>query len=248
MKKSHTKPQSRKERKSVTAFSSFAPLRLCVSHSSHLSFPNSIAGKGFMILHEGTKARRHEGDEAETFCVSFRCRSIAGQFGNALFPASSSRTDGLCALGVSQKNPTFHLPFLRAFVPSCLRVKYIRVVLWIGFAVFCLPGCSVEKKIAPVCNPMPSIWAGIVDKIADLESRQATIQEWDQAAESAHVIKDGQELIQFVNLRGFSSSERFLSTENFRKASVVKHYGFGCNFSALVFFGNNKRPICVIKG
>jgi len=101
--------------KRTTSFSNSIWKRPCVR--------NSIATNGCLFSHEGTKARRHEGDEEETFCISLRCRSIARQFENAIFPPSSPRTDGLCTLSFSQKKTTFPLSFLRAFVPSCLRVR-----------------------------------------------------------------------------------------------------------------------------
>ena len=89
------------------------------------SFPSCPRERGTksgscMISHEGTKARRHEEDE-EAFRVPLHCQSLAGQFGNTFFP-SSSRTGGHCTLGVGQKNHALSLSFLRAFVPSCLRV------------------------------------------------------------------------------------------------------------------------------
>jgi len=63
-----------------------------------------------MISHEGTKARRHEvGDEEE--------------FSLPRLPVSPSPTDGLYKSPTSQKNRSFRLSFLRAFVPSCLRVR-----------------------------------------------------------------------------------------------------------------------------
>ena len=86
-------------------------------------FPAFSGSIPSVVSHEGTKARRHEVGGEEKSSIFTICRNHACGFNHALFPASPLQTDGLCKSRPSQNNHALSLPFLRAFVPSCLRVR-----------------------------------------------------------------------------------------------------------------------------
>ncbi len=109
-------------------------------------------------------------------------------------------------------------------------------VLLCSTVVVCA-GCHSTRKPQRVetFNPMPSLWAGIRQSIDTLESNHAPVSEWDAASDSATRIETRAELDAVLSNITRNGGDKQTMAEWDRWSPVV-HYGFECDYHALVFF------------
>ena len=113
-----------------------------------------------------------------------------------------------------------------------------------------LLACSQHKPVQPVYNPMEAAWSGIRENINKLESEHVFEDEWRKAAElhpEPKAVQSITELKKQTEGMEFTSLERDQLTKDFNISSRVIHFGFECNYHALVFFDDAKRAWKVIK-
>lgn len=95
---------------------------------------------------------------------------------------------------------------------------------------------------------MESIWSGIGDDINKLEEEHADENRWREKsnAPESKQINSVSELIERTKGLSISPRQKVLS-DAFNKSSRVVHFGFDCDFHALVFFDDARRSWKVIK-
>lgn len=120
---------------------------------------------------------------------------------------------------------------------------------FLSAAVFATLGsCSIDSvPVTPMPNPMEHIWAGIGSKIVHLEESHATVDEWTKAAGEVTRIRNAEELRGSLRYTELSSEEMDRALAEFSSATRTIHFGFDCNYHALVFFGKNNRSSYVIR-
>ncbi len=86
---------------------------------------NSVSSllANLLFSHEGMKARRHEEIEEETLQTPAHRQTHADELGCVHASAFALPKNWICELQENEEREPLHLPFLRAFVPSCLRVN-----------------------------------------------------------------------------------------------------------------------------
>ena len=93
---------------------------------------------------------------------------------------------------------------------------------------------------------MPAIWSGIRTDIDKLEARHAPKTDWDKSAPENFRITSIAKLLEVVP-QPLSKSEAEDISDQFRTSALTLHYGFDCNFHALVFFDGEMKSRKVIK-
>jgi hypothetical protein len=104
-----------------------------------------------------------------------------------------------------------------------------------------------EEAPLPVHNPMVAIWSGICDGIDRLEASRATFAEWSNQAEDSKVLDAEKDLRESLRGTDLSDAELAMVLSKHRKSSKTVLFGFEGNFHALVVFGNDNRPVHVVK-
>ena len=115
-------------------------------------------------------------------------------------------------------------------------------------AVLAVVGSCVSKvATVPPPNPMDSIWAGIRDDICRLEETHASLDEWRQRAAEEQVLQSADELRSALRETGLTEVDLAEALRKRSRAAKVIHFGFDCDYHALVFFDKGKRAESVIK-
>ena len=115
--------------------------------------------------------------------------------------------------------------------------------------IVCIAGCSHRVNYDP--SPVPpdgmedEIFASIRNQINSLE--QSPKSEWKSATGHAEEILSLEALRELTKDVGFEDHERMQLTEDFAKADSVTHFGFDCNYHALVLFDVSEMPFRVAK-
>lgn len=91
-------------------------------------------------------------------------------------------------------------------------------------------------------NPMPKIWAGVVDEIRSLEKTKSVKSKWSAAAESEELVKTREQLEGILNRSRLSEQERALARQMFKSGQLIAHFGFEADYHALVFFDATQKP------
>lgn len=107
--------------------------------------------------------------------------------------------------------------------------------------------CSSKVETVPVPNPMDSIWAGIRDEICHLEETHATLDEWRQRAAEEQVLQSADELLSTLRETSLTDVDLAEALRKRSSAAKVIHFGFDCDYHALVFFDKGNRAESVIK-
>jgi hypothetical protein len=119
-------------------------------------------------------------------------------------------------------------------------------------AVFSIVGCAAKPQNQPyaITNPMPEIWAGLERKIQGLKEAQSTYSQWKMAAtESAEPVTSLEQLrLAFAATgkpadEGTAKRDEELLVSHFLSAPRTVHFGFECDFHAIVFFDKLGRQI-----
>ncbi len=126
---------------------------------------------------------------------------------------------------------------------------------WLSFrqgglvGLVALVSCAHNKPIDNSFNPMPRIWAGIGDGIHKLEEEHAHEGAWTTAATGGEPIPIHSlvELMEETKALSMPPEERSGLRDAFSKSSKVVHYGFDCDYHALVFFDDARQAWKVIK-
>ncbi|OYW31616.1 MAG: hypothetical protein B7Z47_00530 [Chthoniobacter sp. 12-60-6] len=134
------------------------------------------------------------------------------------------------------------------------RVKHMpapRSSLWkccLFGVLFMEMACAQHKTIQPVSNPMDAAWSEIRDGIGKLENEHAHEDDWRKASEPhPEVVSSISDLNEQTKSLEISVSEREGLPAAFNKSSRVIHFGFECNYHALVFFDEAGKSWKVIK-
>jgi len=120
----------------------------------------------------------------------------------------------------------------------------------LGVLTVILMSCAQDKPIQPIFNPMEGAWAGIRDGINKLDKDHASEDEWRKASEphpGPDVVVTIAVLNELTKNLGLTEAERSELTAAFNKSSRVVHFGFECDYHALVFFDDAERAWKVIK-
>ena len=94
---------------------------------------------------------------------------------------------------------------------------------------------------------MPDAWAAIHSKIDRLENSHATPAEWTKAADGSEKITRISQLHTTLTTLLLDASEQRQLDKLFRTSARTIHFGFECNYHALVFFDSNDRPVRILK-
>lgn len=114
-------------------------------------------------------------------------------------------------------------------------------------------GCqSHEPVVTNEANLMLGIWAGVMDGINKLEDAHASEDEWRKASvpppePKPEVVRSITALNELTKDLGLTDAQRLELPAAYNKSSRVIHFGFECNYHALVFFDDAKRAWKVIK-
>lgn len=116
-------------------------------------------------------------------------------------------------------------------------------------AVFFVGCANREAAVSNDNNPMPRIWAGIGAGITELENAHAPEDAWAKEATGAdpRPIRSLAELMEETKELNLTPRDRAGLPDDFSNSSRVVHFGFDCDFHALVFFDDSKRAWKVIK-
>ncbi|HYF36231.1 MAG TPA: hypothetical protein VD994_13135 [Prosthecobacter sp.] len=125
----------------------------------------------------------------------------------------------------------------------------MRGLVRITFAMLLVSGCVTprEEKVRMEINPMPQIWAGIVEGILTLERRRAPRPEWRAAAEFEEVVRSRKDLEKVVDGLALDDLTEVEAVALYQRSRLVAHYGFEGNFHALVFFDGRGRALKVLR-
>jgi hypothetical protein len=96
-------------------------------------------------------------------------------------------------------------------------------------------------------NPMPVLWAVARNEIEQLESTTQKRPVWAATAESDETILSPSKLSSILTDLRLSDSEKRQAFAAFDKAEAVCHYGFECNYHALVYFDLSDKPFHVLN-
>ena len=120
---------------------------------------------------------------------------------------------------------------------------------WCFFGLLLMQmACTQHKTVQPVSNPMDAAWSQIRGGISELEIRHANEQDWRKASEPGpQVISSISALRDQIKGLNITDSEREALSTAFRQSSRVVHFGFECNYHALVFFNEAGKCWKVIK-
>jgi hypothetical protein len=111
-----------------------------------------------------------------------------------------------------------------------------------------LGGCAQPRLIEP--DPSADIMNAITGRMDRLKQTDADRSEWNKAASSANVLHTLTDLHKALPI-GVPASEIERQQERrhldhlFRTSYVAVHYGFDCDFQAIVFFDRKGRQIYV---
>lgn len=83
---------------------------------------------------------------------------------------------------------------------------------------------------------MPETWVSIARNIKSLETKRATEGKWIEASDSSDTVHTVSEMLVLVTTLNLTPAERKEIQEAFEDSVAVRHFGFECNFHALVFF------------
>ena len=108
------------------------------------------------------------------------------------------------------------------------------------------PACVGPYQQSTAINPMPAIWTGINARIAQLEETRAPKLEWDKSASESCQIRSLHHLRE-VMPSSFGKPDDGEPPSLFKDSTMVVHYGFDCDFHAVVFFDAKMKPSKVIK-
>lgn len=95
---------------------------------------------------------------------------------------------------------------------------------------------------------MVAAWSQIRDGIIELENRHANEEDWRKASESEPlVVSSISALHDQIKGLDLTNSEREALSAAFRQSSRVIHFGFECDYHAMVFFDDSGKAWKVIK-
>lgn len=114
--------------------------------------------------------------------------------------------------------------------------------------LFMQMNCAQHKAVQLVANPMDAAWSKIRHGIDKLEEEHASEKEWRKASEpQPKVLGSAADLYdQTKGLKIASSENDDLSAAYYRSSRVI-HFGFTCDYHALVFFDEAGKSWKVIK-
>jgi hypothetical protein len=104
-----------------------------------------------------------------------------------------------------------------------------------------------SAALPPFPNIMEAAWAGIRADIDKLEVGHARLDEWKKSTPEFNAISSLPALKENTQNLGISDDEQRELHDAFAKSSSVFHFGYECNYHALVFFDAAKRAWKVIK-
>ena len=120
-------------------------------------------------------------------------------------------------------------------------------------AAFASTGCSSTKNNAPVIiNPMPEIWARIEREIQGLKAGRSTYSQWKAAASVSGLpepVTSIDRLRSVFAATGKPANDALAQQhekeliERFLSAPRTVHFGFECDFHAIVFFDKHGHQI-----
>lgn len=94
---------------------------------------------------------------------------------------------------------------------------------------------------------MEAAWAGIRAGIDKLEDDHAHLDEWKKSTSQFRAVSSLTALTEETRNLSISDVERKELAEDFAKSSSVFHFGYECDYHALVFFDNARKAWKVIK-
>jgi len=94
---------------------------------------------------------------------------------------------------------------------------------------------------------MELIWEGIRGKIVYLEESHATLAEWREAGPQEQRLNDVDEARYSLEGTGLAPEDIDQALARLPRATKTIHFGFDCDYHALVFFDKTDRASSVIK-
>lgn len=123
------------------------------------------------------------------------------------------------------------------------------ITILAGFSFFGAGCATPPPTVREFENPMPKVWAMLEGQIAILKKVGATQAQWTKAADNALPISSIAELRGAIAATGVPADavERERQQEHlerlFRTSHHVIHFGFECDFHAIVFFDSRGRQL-----
>ncbi len=107
-------------------------------------------------------------------------------------------------------------------------------------ASIALVSCDSTKDAPPPPpNPMESIWADIRSKVVGLDESHASRAEWQKASCEQYPLQSADEVRNVLKETSLTQNEVDEAAEAFKTASQTIHFGYDCDYHALVFFDRN---------
>ena len=113
--------------------------------------------------------------------------------------------------------------------------------------VMSLVSCGSTKVASPPPpNPMESIWSGIRSRMVRLDESHASRAEWQKASCEQHHLQSADEVRKMLKETSLTQDEVGKATAEYKTASRTIHFGFDCDYHALVFFDRNDNSSSAI--
>ena len=110
-----------------------------------------------------------------------------------------------------------------------------------------LVSCESTKVVVPSQpNLMKSIWADIRSNMARLNEAHASMADWQKSSTEEHPLRSSYEIRKVLKSTHLTLDEVDQAVKAFKAASRSVHFGFDCDYHALVFFDEKNRSSSAI--
>ena len=106
--------------------------------------------------------------------------------------------------------------------------------------------CAHRHRTPDVYNPMPELWKSIADRIDAMEREHAPDAVWRENKDSGSIPQEIRTASELFSACPAGYPSQGLQTD-FARSTKVVHYGFECDYHAIVFFDADGRAWKVIK-
>ena len=110
-------------------------------------------------------------------------------------------------------------------------------------------GCTTPPATHTIHNPMPAVWASIEARRDTLKKTSATQAQWTKASDGVYPISTVDQLHAAIAATGVpaDAAERQRQQNHlerlFRTSHSTIHFGFECNYHAIVFFDAHSQQL-----
>jgi len=119
--------------------------------------------------------------------------------------------------------------------------------LILSAVLIAMVSCGSTKVVVPSQpNPMESIWADILSNIVRLDAMHASMADWQKSSTEEHPLRSSDEVRTVLKSTRLTLDEVDQAVRAFKAASRSVHFGFDCDYHALVFFDKKDRSSSAI--